>query len=119
MASDEFEGVSIDDLEKDRPQGLPSTLSSYTPIVIPIVLIGTQSVVSLLFEEGHFLRTLFLYLGWPVVALSIGVWLAYRNIKSKDAIYCWTKKYENNNIRIIKLKKSLKSLKRNLKSSQR
>ena len=84
MASDEFEGVSIDDLEEDRPQGLPSTLSSYTPIVIPIVLIGTQSVVSLLFEEGHFLRTLFLYLGWPVVALSIGVWLAYRNIKSKE-----------------------------------
>ena len=84
MASDEFEGVSIDDLEDDKLQGLPSTLSSYTPIVIPIVLIGTQSVVSLLFEEGHFLRTLFLYLGWPVVALSIGVWLAYRNIKSKE-----------------------------------
>jgi GntP family gluconate:H+ symporter len=48
------------------------------------VLIGTQSVVSLIFEEGHMLRTVFLYLGWPVVALSIGVWLAYRNIKSDD-----------------------------------
>jgi GntP family gluconate:H+ symporter len=30
------------------------------------------------------LRTIFLYLGWPVVALSVGVWLAYRNIKSQD-----------------------------------
>ena len=84
MASDEFEGVSIDNLNRDGPAELPSTLSSYTPIVIPIVLIGTQSVVSLFFEEGHILRTIFLYLGWPVVALSIGVWLAYRNIKSDD-----------------------------------
>ncbi len=84
MASDEFEGVSINDLDEDGPSELPSTLSSYTPIIIPIVLIGTQSVVSLIFEEGHMLRTVFLYLGWPVVALSIGVWLAYRNIKSDD-----------------------------------
>ncbi len=92
MASDEFDGVSIDDLDEDGPKELPSTLSSYTPIVIPILLIGTQSIVSLLVDEGHILRTIFLYLGWPVVALSIGVWLAYRNItndedrgKAKDA----------------------------------
>ena len=81
MASDEFEELKFD--EQD-PEQLPSTLSSYVPIVIPIILIATQSVVSLMFEEGHILRTLFLYLGWPVVALLIGVWLAYRNIKSED-----------------------------------
>lgn len=81
MASDEFLSSKFDE---EGPEQLPSTLSSYTPIVIPIVLIAAQSVVSLYFEEGHFLRTLFLYLGWPVVALSIGVWLAYRNIKNKD-----------------------------------
>jgi len=84
MASEEFEGISVEDLEQDGPSELPSTLSSYTPIVIPILLIGSQSVVSLVYEEGHFLRTLFQYLGWPVVALSVGVWLAYRNIRSKD-----------------------------------
>lgn len=82
--SDEFEGITIDDLDEDGPSELPSTLSSYMPIVIPIVLIGTQSVVALTFPEGHILRTIFLYLGWPVMALSVGVWLAYRNIKSKD-----------------------------------
>ena len=81
MAADEFVGSSF---EQQGPEQLPSTLSSYTPIVIPIVLIATQSVVSLYFEEGHVLRTVFLYLGWPVVALSIGVWLAYRNIKNED-----------------------------------
>ena len=84
MASDDFEGVSIEDLDEEGPTELPGTLSSYTPIVIPILLIGAQSVVSLLFPEGHILRTIFLYLGWPVVALSIGVWLAYRNIRSDD-----------------------------------
>lgn len=84
QASEEFEGISIEDLDDDGPSELPSTLSSYTPIVIPILLIGTQSIVSLVYEEGHFLRTLFQYLGWPVVALSIGVWLAYRNIRNKD-----------------------------------
>ena len=81
QASDEFDGRNFDNAEED----LPSTLSSYTPILIPIVLIGTQSGVSLLFDEGHILRTIFSYLGWPVIALSIGVWLAYRNIKSEDA----------------------------------
>lgn len=82
--SDEFEGITIDDLDEDGPSELPSTLSSYMPIVIPIVLIGTQSVVALALPEGHLLRTIFLYLGWPVMALSVGVWLAYRNIRSKD-----------------------------------
>ena len=84
MASDEFDGVSIEDLDEDGPSELPSTLSSYTPIGIPIILIGAQSIVSLILPEGHILRTVFLYLGWPVVALSIGVWLAYRNIKNDD-----------------------------------
>tara|TARA_R110000824_G_scaffold52692_3_gene146051 strand:+ start:37218 stop:38591 length:1374 start_codon:yes stop_codon:yes gene_type:complete len=84
MASEEFEGVSIEDLDAEGVTELPSTLSSYMPIVIPIVLIGTQSVVTLFLPEGHLLRTIFLYLGWPVVALSIGVWLAYRNIKNVE-----------------------------------
>ena len=79
--SDEFDSSNFEFADEE----LPSTLSSYMPIVIPIVLIGTQSVISLLFDEGHILRTIFSYLGWPVIALSVGVWLAYRNIKSKDA----------------------------------
>ena len=81
QASDEFDGSDFEHSEEE----LPSTISSYMPIVIPIVLIGTQSVVSLVFEEGHILRTIFSYLGWPVIALSVGVWLAYRNIKNTDA----------------------------------
>lgn len=81
MASDEFDN---DAFSEDETSSLPSTLSSYTPIVIPIVLIGMQSVVSLTVPEGTLIRTIFTYLGWPVVALSIGVWLAYRNITNAE-----------------------------------
>lgn len=80
MGSDEFKDI---DFSADDTRQLPSTLSSYTPIVIPIVLIGMQSVVALTFPDGHILKTIFTYLGWPVVALSIGVWLAYRNITNE------------------------------------
>jgi gluconate:H+ symporter, GntP family len=80
MGSDEFKDI---DFSADDTRQLPSTLSSYTPIVIPIVLIGMQSVVALTFPDGHMLKTIFTYLGWPVVALSIGVWLAYRNITNE------------------------------------
>lgn len=83
-ASEEFASVSIEELDADGPEQLPSTLNSYMPIVIPIVLIGTQSVLTLTLPEGNPLRAVFVYLGWPVVALTIGVWLAYRNIRSRD-----------------------------------
>lgn len=79
--SDEFDGRELDSGEQEPP----GTLSSYMPIVIPIALIGSQSVVNLVLDEGHLLRTIFSYLGWPVIALAVGVWLAYRNIKTKDA----------------------------------
>ena len=84
-ASDEFDNVDVESLGDETYSELPSTLSSYMPIVIPIVLIGMQSIVNLTLEEGTLLRNIFGYLGWPVVALSIGVWLSYRNITSADA----------------------------------
>lgn len=81
QASDEFEDTAF---SSENLSHLPSALSSYMPIVIPILLIGMQSIVNLTMDEGALLRTIFGYLGWPVVALSIGVWLAYRNITSAD-----------------------------------
>ena len=80
-ASDEFGSVES---SLEGGENLPSTLSSYIPIVIPIVLIAAQSVIALVVDEGHILRSIFRYLGWPVVALSIGVWLAYRNIRTAE-----------------------------------
>jgi len=59
---------------------LPSTWSAYAPIVIPVVLISAQSIAGLALDRDHLLLVILSYVGWPVVALTIGLWLAFRNI---------------------------------------
>ena len=78
---DEFAGEPF--LEGDS-RGLPGALASYVPIVVPILLISSQSVSRLFLAEDHIIRTGLVYIGWPVAALSIGVWLAYRNIRTEE-----------------------------------
>jgi GntP family gluconate:H+ symporter len=84
-----------DFLEAAAGERVPSTLSSYAPIAIPVVLISGQSVANLLLDEGHAVREVLGYIGWPVVALTIGLWLAYRNIggkeKKTDTVNAWVK----------------------------
>jgi GntP family gluconate:H+ symporter len=91
MASDEFAGKDF--FVSEEGVKLPGTWNSYAPIVIPIVLISAQSVSRLFLDEDHILRTALAYIGWPVAALSVGVWLSYRNILTdshrKDAISKW------------------------------
>ena len=77
--SDEFTGDTL--LEASSG---PSAISSYAPIIIPIILISAQSVAKLALAEGNLVRNILSYVGWPVVALSVGVWLAYRNITNKE-----------------------------------
>jgi GntP family gluconate:H+ symporter len=45
-----------------------------------VILISAQSVAKLLLEDGHVVRVVLAYVGWPVVALTIGLWLAFINI---------------------------------------
>jgi len=76
-------------LDGSRETRLPGTLSSFAPIAIPIVLIAAQSVVKMLVEKGMLSSETLLveyvgYIGWPVAALSLGVWLAYRNIQTRE-----------------------------------
>lgn len=75
------EEYSANILETDEEQ--PSALRAYLPILVPIVLISLQSVAALTLEESPFQKIL-MFIGWPVVALSIGVGLAYLNIKDKE-----------------------------------
>ncbi len=79
LPSEEFTGETL----LNESEG-PSTLSSYAPIVIPILLISAQSIGKLFLDEGNPARIVLSYIGWPVVALSVGVWLAYRNIRNED-----------------------------------
>jgi GntP family gluconate:H+ symporter len=58
---------------------MPSTGRAYAPIVIPLVLIAGQSAATAALPANHVVNVALVYLGWPVVALGIGVLLAYRN----------------------------------------
>lgn len=81
--SSEFVGQSF--IEQGREAELPSTWGAYAPILIPLSLIAGQSVAALVLPEGHIINRLMLYLGWPVVALGIGILLAYRQTSRDQA----------------------------------
>ncbi len=91
LPSDEYAGSNF--MDDGSQGGLPGALNSYAPIIVPILLISAQSISRLFLDEGHVVRAGLAYIGWPVVALSVGVWLAYRNIRTpehrKDAKGAW------------------------------
>jgi gluconate:H+ symporter, GntP family len=75
--SPEFVGQSF--VEQGRESELPTTWRAYAPIAVPLSLIAGQSVAASILPPEHIVNAAMLYLGWPVVALGIGVLLAYRN----------------------------------------
>ena len=79
----EFVGQSF--VERGRESELPTTLGAFAPILIPLVLIAAQSTASMMLPTTHIANRVMLYLGWPVVALAIGVLLAYKNTKREQA----------------------------------
>ena len=81
--SAEFVGQSF--VEQGRESELPSTWRAYTPILMPLTLIAGQSVAAFALPPEHIVNAVMLYLGWPVVALGIGVLLAYRNTTRAQA----------------------------------
>lgn len=91
MPAEKYTGQNL--LEDDPKAILPGVFSSYAPIAVPILLISAQSVSRLFLEQDHIIRAGLAYIGWPVMALSVGVCLAYRNIRTpehrKDAKNAW------------------------------
>ena len=81
--SREFVGQSF--IERGRESELPSTWRAYAPVLIPLGLIAGQSVTALVLPAEHVVNMAMLYLGWPVVALGIGILLAYRNTTAQQA----------------------------------
>jgi len=81
--SREFVGQTL--VGGGRDSELPTTWRAYAPIVIPMTLIAGQSVAAFALPAAHVVNTAMLYLGWPVVALSIGILIAYRNTTSAQA----------------------------------
>lgn len=80
--STEFVGESF--AEQGREHELPSTMWSYAPIIVPLLLIAAQSVGVFLLPDDNPVNLVLKYLGWPVVALGIGVLLAYRSTRKKE-----------------------------------
>lgn len=77
VPSPEFIGQSF--VERGREAELPTTFWAFAPILIPLTLIAAQSTAAMLVPKDHLLNRAMLYLGWPVVALSIGVLIAFRS----------------------------------------
>lgn len=75
--SREFVGQSFAD--RGLESQLPTTWRAYAPVVIPLALIAGQSAAAAALPAEHPINAALVYLGWPVVALGIGVLLAYRN----------------------------------------
>lgn len=81
--SKEFVGRSF--IDQGREAELPATWRAYAPILVPLALIAGQSVAAFALPAGHVVNRAMLYLGWPVVALGIGILLAYGNTKADQA----------------------------------
>ena len=81
--SSEFVGQSF--VERGRESDLPTTFWAFAPILIPLTLVAAQSTAMLMLPKEHIVNAALHYLGWPVVALSIGVLIAYRNTKRDQA----------------------------------
>jgi GntP family gluconate:H+ symporter len=79
---EEFRDVEL--FEEPSGPPLPSTLRAYAPIAVPVLLISAQSVARLTLPEGHPVRGILGFVGWPVVALGLGLGLALLNMRGAE-----------------------------------
>ena len=75
--STEFVGQSF--AERGLEHALPTPARAFIPLLLPLVLIAGQSTLALVLPADHFANVAMQYLGWPVVALALGVIVAFRN----------------------------------------
>ena len=80
--SQEFVGQSFAD--RGLEHALPTPVRAFVPLLLPLVLIAGQSLMSLALPADHTANVALLYLGWPVVALGIGVLFAYGNATAEQ-----------------------------------
>jgi gluconate:H+ symporter, GntP family len=66
----------------------PSVIASFLPVMVPIILIGLKSFLSMEKSETGFWINVFSFMGDPVIALTVGVLLAFAGNRSwkKDTV---------------------------------
>lgn len=76
-----------EELLPEAKANLPSTMQSFLPVAVPVILIAIKSFLSVENISNDLIK-IFATLGDPVIALSVGVLLALVNIKhwKKDVI---------------------------------
>lgn len=80
-----YEPAEVSSTESESDRKLPSTIMSFLPIVVPLLLITIKSLLNLVDKGGQSLISKIFYLpGEPIFALSIGVILALTLIKNKS-----------------------------------
>lgn len=80
-----FIKVEEEELLPDAQKNLPSTLQSFLPVIIPVILIAVKSLLSVENNSG-IITNIFSVLGDPVIALTIGVMLAFTSSKHWNKI---------------------------------
>ena len=80
--SPEFVGQSF--AERGLEHALPTPARAFIPLLLPLVLIAGQSILALVLPAGHIANVAMQYLGWPVVALALGVIVAFRNATAEQ-----------------------------------
>jgi GntP family gluconate:H+ symporter len=84
-AGKDYAPASSNETKRISPTDLPSTLMSFLPIVVPLLLITIRSLLNLIDKGGQtLLSKIFFFPGEPIFALSIGVILAMFLIKNKN-----------------------------------
>jgi GntP family gluconate:H+ symporter len=80
--SPEFVGQSFAD--RGMAHALPTAPRAFLPLLLPLVLIAGQSTLALVLPAGHVVNVAMQYLGWPVVALALGIIFAFRNASDEQ-----------------------------------
>jgi GntP family gluconate:H+ symporter len=81
-ASAEFVGQSF--AERGLEHALPTPARAFLPLLLPLLLIAGQSILALILPADHIVNVAMQFLGWPVVALALGVLFAYRNATAEQ-----------------------------------
>jgi GntP family gluconate:H+ symporter len=87
-AGRQYVGEMQEQSEPEETMPLPSVTRAFLPVIVPILMIALKSFIIVENTEVHSWLSIFLTLGDPVIALSIGVLLAFNCGRSwkRDAV---------------------------------
>ena len=69
----------------ERGLDLPTPARAFFPLLLPLVLIASQSTLALVLPAEHVVNRAMHFLGWPVVALALGVVFAFGNATKEQS----------------------------------